>query len=402
MTNTLTEYKLLAALRAEQNHHTVWKINAEIFTESRVELFESFRIALERYHNLSTDSIENCYKRPLPDEVIIQLAIDPEPLIDRLHVAYVSRKMHDLGQEFLAASKRGEGLNEALKAAIHDIQRPKEPDASLSSGISEFLSDFRSKSRGDYKYISTGLPFLDNMMGGEWCRSEISIITGASGGGKSAIMGNSALAMALKGTPVLVFSLEMPKRVLIGRWVASLAEVDAKIIRAGRETVTRSVSQDKLDRIDEALRVLQNLPLYIIDTPALDAGYMSSVIRQYHRDYGIQAFFVDYLQIMAFDTTLGKHYGLSAGLLSLVQAAKDLNIAGIVLAQRHAEDKRIKDTGDAIQHTAVHIDIDMAQDTDELGVQIATLEYHKNRHGSLGKTTVLYNGKYLSFIGNTD
>lgn len=399
---TTTEYKLLAALRSEQNHHMVWKINSELFTDSRVELFESFRASLEKYHNLSIDSIENMYHKELPDEVIVPLSIDPDPLIDRLHKAYVSRKMYELGQDFIAASKRGEGLNEQLRAAIHDIQRPKEPDASLSSGISEFLSDFGSKYRGDYKYISTGLPFLDNMMGGEWCRSEISIITGASGGGKSAIMGNSALAMALKGIPTLIFSLEMPKRVLIGRWVSSLAEVDSKIIRAGRETISRSVTQDKLDRIDQAVKTLQSLPLYIIDSPALDANYMSSVIRQYHRDYGIQAFFVDYLQIMAFDTVLGKHYGLSAGLLTLVQAAKDLNIAGVILAQRHADDKRIKDTGDAIQHTAVHIDIDIAQDSDELGVQVATLEYHKNRHGPLGKTTVLYNGKYLSFIGNTE
>lgn len=397
-----TEYKLLAALRSEHNHHIVWKINAELFTDSRVELFEAFRGALEKYHNLSIDSIENLYKRDLPDEIIVPLAIDPEPLIDRLHGEYVSRKMHELGQEFITAAKRGEGLTERLKNAIHDIQRPKEPDASLSSGISEFLSDFSSKSRGDYKYISTGLPFLDNMMGGEWCRSEISIITGASGGGKSAIMGNSALAMAMKGIPVLIFSLEMPKRVLIGRWVSSVAEVDAKIIRAGREGITRSVSPEKEQRINNALNVLKGLPLYIIDTPALNADYMSSVIRQYHRDYGIQAFFIDYLQIMSFDLTLGKHYGLSAGLLSLVQAAKDLNIAGVILAQRHAEDKRIKDTGDAIQHTAVHIDIEMSQDTDELGVQIATLEYHKNRHGPLGKTTVLYNGKYLSFIGNPE
>lgn len=397
-----TEYKLLAALRAEQNHHIVWKVNPELFTDSRVELFEAYRASLERYHNLSIDSIENIYKKELPSEVVVPLSIDPEPLIDKLHTSYVSRKMYDLGQEFIAASKRGEGLNEQLRNAIHDIQRPKEPDASLNTGISEFLSDFSSKYRGDYKYISTGLPFLDNMMGGEWCRSEISIITGASGGGKSAIMGNSALAMALKGIPVLVFSLEMPKRVLIGRWVASLAEVDSKIIRAGRETIARAISEDKLKRIDEALKTLQNLPLYIIDTPAIDANYMSSIIRQYHRDYGVQAFFVDYLQIMGFDVALGKHYGLSAGLLTLVQASKDLNIAGIILAQRHADDKRIKDSGDAIQHTAVHIDIEISQDSDELGVHIATLEYHKNRHGPLGKTTVLYNGKYLSFIGNAE
>lgn len=397
-----TEYKLLAALRAEQNHHIVWKINSEMFTDSRLELFESYRVALERYHNLSIDSIEHIYKKELPNEIIVPLSIDPEPLIDKLHTAYVSRKMYDLGQEFISASKRGEGLNEQLRGAIHDIQRPKEPDASLNSGISEFLSDFSSKYRGDYTYISTGLPFLDNMMGGEWCRSEISIITGASGGGKSAIMGNSALAMALKGIPVLIFSLEMPKRVLIGRWVSSLAEVDSKIIRAGRETISRAISSDKLDRIDEALKVLQNLPLYIIDTPAIDANYMSSIIRQYQRDYGVQAFFVDYLQIMGFDHSLGKHYGLSAGLLTLVQAAKDLNIAGIILAQRHAEDKRIKDSGDAIQHTAVHIDIEIVQDADEIGVHIANLEYHKNRHGPLGKTVVFYNGKHLSFISNTE
>ena len=397
-----TEYKLLAALRAEQNHHIVWKVNSELFTDSRIELFEAYRAALERYHSLSVDSLENCYKRDLPDEVIVPLAIDTAPLIDKLHAAYVSRKMYDLGQEFMAASKHGQGLNDLLRAAIHDIQRPKEPDASLTTGISEFLSDFGSKYRGDYKYISTGLPFLDNMMGGEWCRSEVSIITGASGGGKSAIMGNSALAMAMKGIPVLIFSLEMPKRVLIGRWISSIAEVDSKIIRAGRESITRAISQDKIDRIDSAIKQLQNLPLFIIDTPAIDANYISSVVRQYHRDYGIQAFFVDYLQIMGFDHSLGKHYGLSTGLLTLVEAAKDLNIAGIILAQRHADDKRIKDTGDAIQHTAVHIDIEISQEADELGIQVSTLEYHKNRHGSLGKTTVLYNGKYLSFMSGSD
>ena len=84
-----------------------------------------------------------------------------------------------------------------------------------------------------------------------------------------------------------------------------------------------------------------------------------------------------------------------------VSHVKEYDLAGIMLAQRHADDKRIKDCGDAIQHVAVHIDIDMEATQDELGVQIANLEYHKNRHGPLGKTSVLYHGKHLSSVGNS-
>jgi hypothetical protein len=74
----------------------------------------------------------------------------------------------------------------------------------------------------------------------------------------------------------------------------------------------------------------------------------------------------------------------------------------VLLAQRHSSDKRIYDTSDALKHCAVHVDIDMEPLSDDTDIRITTLEFHKNRHGRLGKTTVLYNGTTLSFVGNND
>ena len=398
-----TEYKLLAALRSEQNNHLVWKITPDLFTDSRMELFQAFRQAFEKYGNLSIDSIKHFYERELPDSIIVPLTLNDDyidPLVDKLHQAHKQRLMEELGREYLASAKAGK-LSERVQQLHDALQKPQEVDASLSSGISAFLSDFGSKVRGEYKYLSTGLPFLDAMVDGEYCRAEVTILTGASGGGKTALMGNSALAMAQKGFPILILSLEMPKAQLIARWVAQLAGIDGKVLRSGRETLTRGISPDKIERVNQALADIQNLPIHIIDRSDIDGAMAVGFIREFHKDYGVQCVFIDYLQIMNYEGDT-KHYGLGHNVLMLKQVAKDLNIPVVLLAQRHSSDKRIYDTSDALKHCAVHVDIDMEPLSDDTDVRVTTLEFHKNRHGRLGKTTVLYNGATLSFVGNNE
>ena len=399
------EYKLLAALRSPQNHHSVWKIKDDLFTDNRLELFEVWRKTLERFGHLETSAIEAIYQKDLPAEVIVPLSIDPSPLIERLHNIAVNRRMFELAQEMIAASKRGEGFTPSIKQQLQYIEKPSETDTSLQSGVSSFLADIGSKVRNEYKYCSTGLRFLDSMLGGEWARGEYTIISGATGGGKTALAGDSAYNMALSGKPVDFYSLEMPKRSLVLRWVSQITGIDARMLRSGRESLTRTLSDDKVTAINDAVKLLEGLPIRINDTPGLDATTIAGSIRHNHTEFGTECVFIDYLQIMGFDKTsgLGMHYALNDGLKILANIAKELHVPIIILAQRHKDDKRVKDVGNAVEHAAAHIDVQLGDIIDEnTGTQSAVLEFLKNRHGPTGQTPVLYNRKNLHFYGNSE
>jgi hypothetical protein len=73
-----------------------------------------------------------------------------------------------------------------------------------------------------------------------------------------------------------------------------------------------------------------------------------------------------------------------------------------MLAQRHATDKRISDSGDPIKHAAAHIDFDVAEDVDDMGVRLITINFLKNRHGPLGKTSALFNARTMTFVAHNE
>jgi replicative DNA helicase len=400
-----TETKLLSTLRNPQYQHFVSSMSPNMFTGDRVTYLAAYQMAYEKYGALSAEAIESILGASLPPEFDIPVSVDPVPLIHDLQRLARKRNLQEMAQELLDESKKYDPDVELLRSKLEAKDDFVTHDASLVPGISQFIANLKAKETREYKWLNTGIPFLDAMVGNEWPRGEISIITARSGGGKSAFMGSSALNMARihkdsgESSPVAIFSMEMPKDQLIARFVTDMTGIDGRVIRTGRYVDGKPLSDEDRISIDNALEELQTLPLYIVDAERLSAQEIIRTARALMIDKGVQVFFIDYLQLMSYDNEMGKHYGLGDGVKQLKAFVKRYKVAVVILAQYHETKETIRDATDPEKDCAlwVHLSIDF-DERDDQGVCPATVEVRKSRHGPVGKATVLYNARRLSFL----
>lgn len=149
--------------------------------------------------------------------------------------------------------------------------------------------------------VPTGLAQLDKEIGG-FRGSDLIVIPGRSGMGKSAVMGGLSLRASLAGYPTIVFSLEMKRRQWVERLVADLDFDNAcgdgplwySKFRNGRFTA------EEFARIGEAMQRLDGLPLDIHDEDGLtmaQIGARAKAFKAKHKGK-LGLVVIDYLQIV--------------------------------------------------------------------------------------------------------
>ncbi len=211
-------------------------------------------------------------------------------------------------------------------------------------------------SGGHLSGITTGLDSLNSKIGGLH-DSDLMIIAGRPGMGKSALGTNIAFAAAQRlirdledkidkdksaGAAVAIFSLEMSADQLATRILAEQSGITSEGLRTGR------ISQQEFRQLARAAAELQNLPLYIDDTPGLTIAALRTRARRLKRQKGIGLIVVDYLQLLqgtgrsSHENRVNEISEISRGLKTL---AKELDLPVIALSQlsravESREDKR--------------------------------------------------------------
>lgn len=186
--------------------------------------------------------------------------------------------------------------------------------------------------------LSTGFFELDDITCG-FQPGELIIIAGRPSMGKTAFGLNVAEHAALQtGVPVLFFSLEMSQQQLAQRVLCSRSRVDSQKLRRGRH------SREDMDRLKEAADAIEDRPLYIDDTSALTVTELRARARLLHRKRGIQAVFVDYLQLLRAPEAArkdGRQQEVAEISRNLKALAKELSIPVVAMAQlnRGPEDR---------------------------------------------------------------
>lgn len=171
--------------------------------------------------------------------------------------------------------------------------------------------------------IPTGFLDLDKQTRGLQL-SEVVIVAGASGMGKSVLAGQIAFNAASAGFPVAFYGLEMRAVANVRRMLSAETRIRTTKMRSGR------LSEDEYQRIVEELGRLGELPLYISDDTGWTTASLRADVARLKAQYDVQLVVVDYIGLLK-----DEHQDLnerdkiiSAGLLSL---AKDLNIAVIAV-----------------------------------------------------------------------
>ncbi|CAN1566826.1 DnaB Replicative DNA helicase [Rhabdaerophilaceae bacterium] len=199
------------------------------------------------------------------------------------------------------------------------------------------------KRDGGLSGTATGLTDLDQRMGGLQ-RSDLIIVAGRPGMGKSALATNIAYNIArawrgerqtdgtlksVNGGIVGIFNLEMSAEQLATRIIAEQSGVPSFKIRRG------DVTPDEFGKLHQAVAEMQSIPLYIDQTGGISIAQLSTRARRLKRQHGLDFLVVDYLQLLTGAARKGENRvqeltEITTGLKAL---AKELNVPIMALSQ---------------------------------------------------------------------
>ncbi len=206
--------------------------------------------------------------------------------------------------------------------------------------------------------------------------------------------------------PVLFFSMEMGGNQLALRLLSSVGKVDAQKLRTGR------LDAADWDRLGVALGKLNEAPILIDDSPALNPLELRSRARRKWREYGgLGLVVIDYIQLMqASDSgTENRATELSEISRGLKAMAKELQCPVIALSQlnRSLEQRPNKRPvmSDLRESGALEQDADMIffiyrdevynEESPDKGV--AEIIVGKQRNGPIGTVKLTFLGKHTRF-----
>jgi|688.fasta_scaffold68323_4 replicative DNA helicase len=387
------EWRLLSSLMA--NPESLHIITPALFSDERKDILLAMKDAYVRYGECSYEVMRMALAGDVPAQMLVQVNVNQQAVIDELGFIGRRRQLFEAAKALDFESRQYYPNEEKIEGALNFAPILQSHDTTLVPGAQRMLGDLNQKIDGTYKFTHTGIKFLDTMLGGEWLPKTLNIIMAKPGTGKTALIGQSMLEMARQySTRSLFFSLEMSKEQLISRWVAYLLKMDASNLQFGR------VNKEQADKIEQAVMYLQSLPMSVIDDPTIGLSTIRKEIRDSAR-VGCKVVFLDYLQIVRHSPTSNRNNDLGEVAQTLKEAAKEANIAIVLLSQmtkgREGLDA-VRDSGEVAQVADAVIEMAPIDDVpDDAGNRAISLKFHKNRNGKLGVSTVIFNGSTQKF-----
>ena len=264
----------------------------------------------------------------------------------------------------------------------------------------------------DVTGVPTGFTDLDRMTSGLQ-PGDLVIIAGRPSMGKTSLALNIAEHVALEaGLPVGIFSMEMSGTQLVMRMLGSVGRLDQHKVRTGR------LADEDWRRLTDAVGKLNEAPIHIDETAALNALELRARARRLHRQYGkLGLIVVDYLQLMSASSGREENRATEIAEISrsLKSLAKELKVPVVALSQlnRSVESRQDKRPmmSDLRESGAIEQDADLilfiyrdevynpgnAEKHGEAEIIIA-----KQRNGPTGMVKLTFLGKHIRFENRAD
>jgi len=178
---------------------------------------------------------------------------------------------------------------------------------------------------------ATGYVDYDRVLGG-LRKTDLVVMAGRPGMGKTAFALNIALRLSDKDIPVGVFSLEMSRNQLNARLAAVHGKVNTQAILR-KENVTES----DLARFMNALRHVAKTKIQIDDTAGVNINYIRTRARRMVRQ-GAKVLIIDYLQLIkATNPKATRNDQVGEISMNMKAMAKELDVPVIALCQMNRE-----------------------------------------------------------------
>lgn len=340
--------------------------------------------------------------------------------VERVLDEALRRRLYCAGLEISQSALSGEG--EARELADTAEQRILDATSDRRGGdayrtMAALLDDALEQVQeahdrgGGLAGISSGLERWDWLVGG-LAPSQLHIVAGRPGMGKSVFGNTLALNVASQGGRVAMFTTEMSATAVIKRLCAAVARINATKVRTG------SLTREEFGYLcHRSVEELQGLPLTIDDTSAITPGHILSRVRKIIADLGpVDLVVVDYLQRLHPDTT--RQGGTKAEEINqIAQALKTmagkLGVPVVAMAQPNRNSERRDDKRPGLSDLADSSGIEKEADTVTMLYRPAYYEKRqaeeipdyeecelivaKNREGACGTVRALFSGVFQRF-----
>lgn len=347
---------------------------------------------------------------------IIPNAANVEAYSNIIHEKALLRKMISVGASI---SEMGyntvepvEELINSAQAAAYDLgaDRLRADAEHITAVLSKTYNKLEqlyetSEGRSDISGVPSLFPDLDKITNG-FQPSDLIIVAGRPGMGKTSFGLNVLFNAASKGYSCVFFSLEMSSEQLVNRLISCEKKIGMDKLRTG------NLNQDNWRDLGEFSSQLEKFEIYLDDTPQITVNQVRSKCRKLKSKLNgrLDMIFVDYLQIMGFNKNITvREQQISEISRSLKALAKELNVPVMAFAQvnRGVEaraDSRpiisdLRESG-AIEQDAdiiMFLYRDVMHNKDSVYKNIAEVIVAKHRNGSTGTVYLGFDPSFTSF-----
>jgi len=325
------------------------------------------------------------------------------------------RGLIEIGGNIAASAHDSEGrsveeLVDLAEQQVFDIadrgQRSGQGFKPLKEVVSQTVDrlDILSRTEGQITGIPTGFTEMDEKTAGLQ-RGDLIVIAGRPSMGKTSLALNIAENAAIgHQIPTAIFSMEMSAEQLSFRMIGSIGRVSQTHLKTG------NLTDDDWARVNSAVSMMSNAPIFIDDAPSLTPTEVRARARRLKRRHDLGLIIVDYLQLMQVTGTKeNRATEISEISRSLKALAREVNVAVIALSQlnRSVEqrtDKRpvmsdLRESGAIEQDADVIFFIyrDEVYDRDTPRKGIADIIIGKQRNGPTGEFRLTFMGEFTKF-----
>lgn len=248
------------------------------------------------------------------------------------------------------------------------------------------------------RFIETPLPALNEIIVG-LPESELIIIAGQPGSGKTSLAMQMAAYAAMQGQAVGVFSMEMSRAQLGERLACSALNITANQLRSRWKT---PLSAADTASIDTLYKEQAALPIFVDDRGGLQIDEIHHTAKYWKEKYAVKAIFLDYVgQIEGGGMDRQEAIGSAARRFKII--AKELSIPFVALSQvnrainnresRIPQQSDLRDSGQLEQVADIILMFSFPNSPDDDADIIRECQIHvkKNRNGPAGIAHVQFN-----------
>ncbi|MBP8974362.1 MAG: replicative DNA helicase [Anaerolineae bacterium] len=252
--------------------------------------------------------------------------------------------------------------------------------------------------------VPTGFTDLDDLLGGLQ-KSDLVIVAGRPGMGKTSWLLSAAHNAALTGARVAIFSMEMSNEQIVQRLISSETGINTHKLRLGQ------LKDREWALFVEAVGRLSKLNVFLDDTPALTPLQMRAKCRRLYSEHGLDLILVDYLQLMNAGVGFSDNRVQEISFISrnLKHIAREMNVPVVAAAQlsraveqrqdKHPQLSDLRESGSIEQDADVVMFIyreDVYNENTERKNQ-ADIIVAKHRNGPTGSVALFFRKELTQF-----